>query len=86
LVRVHTFEVSEDYATIERVPMLRASVVDHRISHGRFVIAHELAAAPGTRLSECHTSHGTSERQRHACALVVAFGDTVLRIVAGGRR
>jgi hypothetical protein len=44
---VHAFEVSEDYVSSERVPMLCLSVVDHGIRHGLLVIADEVAPQRG---------------------------------------
>ena len=45
VVRVHTFEVSKDDVTVERMPMLHARVLDDRVHDGILVVAGEVDAA-----------------------------------------
>jgi len=51
---MHTFQVGEHYLAVEDVPMVNASVFDHRIRDNFLVFASELGSATRTLLSQAH--------------------------------
>jgi hypothetical protein len=60
---MHAFKVSEHHVSVERVPMLDLSVLDHGVCHGLLVVANEVAPAAWTRLVERHVGHARSGRE-----------------------
>ena len=54
VVRVHTFEVGKHDVTVERMPMLRAGVLDDRVRDCLLVVASEVGAAPRASLLVSH--------------------------------